>query len=87
MLGRWFKARGNDATPAKPATPAEAPGWLPDAHFGGVSEVPEPPAEPDGEDTLDDEDPTETPPEIVMMLGFDPMIEFEGEGAGDEQDA
>ena len=74
----WFKARARDA---KPAVPVEAPAWLPDAHFGGVSEVAEPAPEPDDDEDPDDELLDETPPEIVKMLGFDPALED-----GDETD-
>ena len=72
----WFKARARDA---KPAVPAEAPAWLPDAHFGGVSEVAEPAPEPDDDEDPDDELLDETPPEIVKMLGFDPALENDDE--------
>ena len=75
MLSIWpFRVRD-----AKPAVPAEAPAWLPDAHFGGVSEVAEPAPEPDDDEDPDDELLDETPPEIVMMLGFDPALEDEGD--------
>ena len=52
------------------------PDWLPDAHFGVVAD--------DGQtaasaDPLDDEDPDdemiETPPEVQLMLGFNPAME------------
>ena len=51
------------------------PDWLPDAHFGVVAD--------DGQtaasaDPLDDEDPDdemiETPPEVQLMLGFNPAL-------------
>ena len=52
---------------------------MPDAHFGGVSEVAEPAPEPDDDEDPDDELLDETPPEIVKMLGFDPALEDEGD--------
>ena len=51
------------------------PAWLPDAHFGVVRD--------DGQTApstgpLDDEDPDdemiETPPEVQLMLGFNPAL-------------
>ena len=84
MLRDWFKARARDE---KPAVPAEAPDWLPDAHFGGVSEVEEPAPEPDDDEDPDDELLDETPPEVVKMLGFDPALEDDGDDATvDEKD-
>ena len=84
MLRDWFKARTRDE---KPAVPAEAPDWLPDAHFGGVSEVEEPAPEPDDDEDPDDELLDETPPEVVKMLGFDPALEDDGDDATvDEKD-
>ena len=83
-MRNWFNARARDA---KPAVPVEAPAWLPDAHFGGVSEVAEPAPEPDDDEDPDDELLDETPPEIVMMLGFDPALEDEEDDASvDEKD-
>ena len=77
MFERWFKVR--DKAPAQPAPAAEAPDWLPDAHFGSVAEVPEAPPAPDDDEDPDDELLDETPPEVVMILGFDPALEDEGD--------
>ena len=52
--------------------PAGAGDWLPDAHFGtATSPLPAPiPADKDVDP--DDERLDHTPPDVVMMLGFDP---------------
>jgi hypothetical protein len=46
---------------------------LPMAHFGAVgTPLPDPRIDPDGDFDPDDEELPESPPDVVMMLGFDP---------------
>lgn len=53
------------------------PAWLPDVHFGHVGAPLPTPGAYDSADP-DDELLPETPPEICLMLGFDPAHEDEG---------
>ena len=50
--------------------------WLPMAHFGFVGN-PLPPLTEDTDEDLDDEELAETPPEVVMILGWDPLDDDE----------
>ena len=55
--------------------------WLPMAHFGFVGN-PLPAVTEDTEEDPDDEELAETPPEVVMILGWDPLDDDED---GDDQ--
>lgn len=47
---------------------------LPDLHFGEASDEPEAQELPELEDEADDDDELpHTPPEIIAVLGFDPL--------------
>lgn len=48
--------------------------WLPQAHFGFHGNPLPPPTE-DTEEDPDDEELAVTPPEVVMILGWDPLDE------------
>lgn len=50
--------------------------WLPDAHFGTAT-TPLPEVSADDGDDPDDEELPETPPDVRLMLGFDPKDEAE----------
>lgn len=54
------------------------PVWLPQAHFGDIGGGPPEDAEPADDDSPDDdEELAETPNDVTMMLGFDPLDGFE----------
>jgi hypothetical protein len=60
---------------------AEPNAWLPQAHFGTVG-MPLPPlsGDDDSEDPDDEPLPGGTPPDVIMMLGFDPRNWGEADG-------
>ena len=69
--------------------PKDGPTWLPEAHFGEVgAPLPNPAGavqdhDPDGED---EDGPT--PPDVIMMLGFDPRdLLARTSDAGEEPEA
>lgn len=64
--------QGN-ADAAKDSDEPSAADWLPQAHFGGVIGAPSPPVGRDDEPDPDDEEVRPTPPDVVFMLGFDPL--------------
>lgn len=63
----------NNADTAKDSDEPRAADWLPQAHFGGVIGAPGPPTGRDDEPDPDDKEGRPTPPDLVFMLGFDPM--------------
>jgi hypothetical protein len=67
---------GQKRSPA-PAEPARAPlSWLPEARWG-TADTPLPPVEDDDPDDMDPDDEllSETPPDVIAMLGFDPLTD------------
>ena len=64
-----------------PADKPDPGAWLPMVHFGFVGN-PLPPLAADTEEDPDDELLAVTPPEVIMMLGFDPLDDDED---GDDQ--
>ncbi len=64
--------QGNADT-AKNSDEPSAADWLPQAHFGRVIGAPSPPVGRDDEPDPDDEEVHPAPPDVVWMLGFDPL--------------
>lgn len=61
-----------------PEDKADPASWLPMAYFGSTT-TPLPAVTEDTEEDPDDEELAETPPEVVMILGFDPLDNDEEE--------